>query len=211
MPLGDSITYGTGSTSCNGPGGCAGYRYPLHNILISGNIPFDFVGSQVSGPPNLPDRDHEGHPGWRIDQIANHVATWLIQYTPDVVILHIGTNDIVQNHDLANAGQRLGDLIDLMLTVSPDTYIFLAYIVPIPNSPADRDVLVRNYNASVHNIITQSQLSGRKVFGANMYPNFDQSAYSPDFADTVHPSDDGYGKMAEIWYGAFYFNGLPNL
>jgi len=202
MPLGDSLTHGIGSASCVGPGGCVGYRYWLYSILQEEGIKFDFVGSQTDGSPSLHDRNHEGHDDWRIDELANNVTPWLIQYRPHLILLHIGTSDIVQNYDLANAEQRLSNLIDLILTVSPDSYIFLAYIVPIPG----QDSQVQTYNTSVDNVIAYNQLQNRKVFGARMYPHFDQRY---DYADNIHLNDDGYNKMAEIWNSSFYINGLP--
>src|SRR3982751_4842369 len=60
MPLGDSITEGT-----QVPGG---YRIGLWQRVSSNGYRVDFVGSQFNGPSNLGDHDHEGHPGWRIDQ-----------------------------------------------------------------------------------------------------------------------------------------------
>ncbi|MEW9533764.1 SGNH hydrolase, partial [Microbispora sp. NPDC049125] len=68
MPLGDSITEGT-----QVPGG---YRIGLWQRLAAGRYTIDFVGSQYNGPGNLGDHDHEGHPGWRIDQIDANITGW---------------------------------------------------------------------------------------------------------------------------------------
>src|SRR5947208_9439666 len=72
MPLGDSITEGT-----QVPGG---YRIGLWQRLAAGGYRVDFVGSQYNGPSNLGDHDHEGHPGWRIDQIDANITGWLRTY-----------------------------------------------------------------------------------------------------------------------------------
>ncbi|MEV5745599.1 hypothetical protein AB0L30_36545, partial [Microbispora rosea] len=69
MPLGDSITEGT-----QVPGG---YRIGLWQRLAAGRYMIDFVGSQYNGPGSLGDHDHEGHPGWRIDQIDANINGWL--------------------------------------------------------------------------------------------------------------------------------------
>src|SRR6185437_15312851 len=84
MPLGDSITEGT-----QVPGG---YRIGLWQRLAAGGYRVDFVGSQFNGPANLGDHDHQGHPGWRIDQIYNNINGWLATTNPRTVLLHIGTN-----------------------------------------------------------------------------------------------------------------------
>ena len=211
MPLGDSITYGYGSASCSSAGGCGGYRTSLYSILTSENIAFEFVGSQQNGPSSLPDKHHEGHQGWRIDQISANINAWLTQSVPDVVLLHIGTNDIVQKYDLPNAGARLEHLINLILASVPNVYIFVAYVIPIQNSPDGWDPLVQNYNSAIDSMLRRYQSQNKKVFGANMYPSFNQNATSADYADSVHPADAGYTKMAEIWNGSMYFNGLPTI
>ncbi|MBS2964878.1 GDSL family lipase, partial [Actinocrinis puniceicyclus] len=61
MPLGDSITDGNQT-----PGG---YRIGLWQRFVSAGYKVDFVGSLFNGPSTLGDHDHEGHSGWRIDQI----------------------------------------------------------------------------------------------------------------------------------------------
>ncbi|MFC7640537.1 hypothetical protein ACFQX6_05580 [Streptosporangium lutulentum] len=95
MPLGDSITDGF-----NIPGG---YRVNLWQRMVSGGHTVDFVGSGFNGPAGLGDHDHEGHSGWRIDQIDANIVGWLRNYTPRTVLLHIGTNDMGQNYDVAGA------------------------------------------------------------------------------------------------------------
>src|SRR6185503_13517942 len=79
MPLGDSITEGT-----QVPGG---YRIGLWQRFVSGGFRVDFVGSQFNGPSSLGDHDHEGHPGWRIDQIDANIVGWLRTFTPHTVLL----------------------------------------------------------------------------------------------------------------------------
>ncbi|MFE4822216.1 ricin-type beta-trefoil lectin domain protein [Streptomyces sp. NPDC056704] len=62
MPLGDSITWGVGSSTDNG------YRGPLWDKLAADGHPLDFVGTLRGG--SMSDPDNEGHSGYRIDQIA---------------------------------------------------------------------------------------------------------------------------------------------
>src|SRR5262245_23348621 len=69
MPLGDSITDGF-----NVPGG---YRVNLWQRFVSGGRVVDLVGSGFNGPAALGDHDHEGHSGWRIDQIDANIVAWL--------------------------------------------------------------------------------------------------------------------------------------
>src|SRR3954453_20906550 len=84
LPLGDSITEGT-----QVPGG---YRIGLWQRMAAAQYRVDLVGSQFNGPANLGDHDHEGHPGWRVDQIDANINGWLASAGPRTVLLHIGTN-----------------------------------------------------------------------------------------------------------------------
>ena len=111
MPLGDSITDGY-----NVPGG---YRIDLWQKVNAGGYTVDFVGSQSNGPASLGDQDHEGHSGWRIDQIDANIVNWLRSSNPRTVLLHIGTNDMTQNRDLPNAPNRLAALVDRITNTAP--------------------------------------------------------------------------------------------
>ena len=61
---------------------CPTNRAPLYQMLNGdgGNNTYTFVGSQVSGPDSMPliDRHHEGHPGWRIDQMYLFLKKFII-------------------------------------------------------------------------------------------------------------------------------------
>src|SRR3954451_2836028 len=137
MPLGDSITEGT-----QVPGG---YRIGLWQRMASGGYRVDFVGSQVNGPGNLGDHDHEGHPGWRIDQIDANISGWLRTYNPHTVLLHIGTNDVLQNYNVSTAPNRLSTLIDHITTGVPSAEVFVAQLTPLSNSGQEN--AIRTFNA----------------------------------------------------------------
>lgn len=186
MPLGDSITDGV-------PGG-GGYRVGLWQRFIQGGYLVDFVGSQFNGPASLGDHDHQGHSGWRIDQIDANVVGWLRTQNPRTVLLHIGTNDIAQNRDLPNAPNRLSALIDKITTTVPNADVFVATIIPLPFA----DAQVRSFNAAIPGIVQSKVNAGRHVHLVDMYPRLTAA----DLADGVHPNATGYDKMAAAWYAA---------
>src|SRR3954469_10677067 len=91
MPLGDSITESFWDH--------ASYRFFLYNQLVNAGYDVDFVGSMTgvnAGDPLYSnfDQNHEGHSGFRADEIQNNIVNWANQNKPDVVLLHIGSNDI---------------------------------------------------------------------------------------------------------------------
>ncbi|MCC3654477.1 SGNH/GDSL hydrolase family protein [Streptomyces sp. S07_1.15] len=185
MPLGDSITDGF-----NVPGG---YRVDLWQKLVAGGHEIDFVGSQANGPGNLGDRDHEGHSGWTIAQIDSNIESWLRTYTPDTILLHIGTNDMYGG-DPGGAPARLATLIDRITAQAPDAHLFVATIVPL----AWGDATVRTFNAAIPGIVQSRADAGKRVHLVEMYSKLTTA----DLADGVHPNATGYSKMATAWYEA---------
>jgi lysophospholipase L1-like esterase len=190
MPLGDSITDGLNNTG--------GYRSDLFQAFTVDGRYVDFVGSQVSGPAQLRDQDHEGHPGWRIDQLDAAVTGWMTTYQPDVVLLHIGTNDVIQNWALSQAPDRLSTLVDDITAADPRAEVDVATIVPFADP--GQDAAARAYNAAIPGIVAAKAGAGRHVDLVDMHAAIGTTDLSPD---GVHPSSGGYSKLAARWYARF--------
>ena len=185
MPLGDSITDGY-----NVPGG---YRIDLWQRLGAAGHTVDFVGSGFNGPAGLGDHDHEGHSGWRIDQLDANIVGWLQAYTPRTILLHIGTNDVNQNYDVANAPARLSALIDKIRATAPDVELFVAQITP--ETDPTREQRVQAYNATIPGIVASK---GPRTHLVDMH----SAITTADLADGVHPNQAGYDKMGATWFAA---------
>jgi lysophospholipase L1-like esterase len=188
MPLGDSITEGT-----QVPGG---YRIGLWQRVTNGGYRVDFVGSQFNGPASLGDHDHEGHPGWRIDQIDANITGWLGATSPRTILLHIGTNDVLQNYNVAGAPARLSTLIDHITTAAPNADVFVATIIPLAN--ASQETAGRTFNAAVPGIVQNKVNAGKHVHLVDMHA----ALTTADLTDGIHPTAGGYDKMAATWYAA---------
>jgi lysophospholipase L1-like esterase len=188
MPLGDSITDGEQI-----PGG---YRIGLWQRLVASNDAVDFVGSQSNGPASLGDHDHEGHPGWRIDQIDANIVGWLQATQPHTVLLHIGTNDVLQNFQLATAPQRLSTLIDHITSTVPNAEVFVATIIPLAN--AAQEQAVQAFNAAIPGIVQSKVAAGKHVHLVDMH----SALTAADLLDGIHPTAAGYDKMAATWFSA---------
>ena len=188
MPLGDSITDGLDIPS--------GYRIGLWQRLVAADYQADFVGSQFNGPSSLPDHDFEGHPGWRIHEVDAKIVDWLRTSKPHSVLLHIGTNDVL-NANASTAPDRLSTLIDHITATRPTAEVFVATIIPM--GWAEGDAAVQAYNNAIPAIVKSKVRNGKRVHLVDMHSALTASDLG---ADAVHPTAGGYDKMGAVWYRA---------
>lgn len=185
LPLGASITDGS-----NVPGG---YRINLWRSLAAAGHLVDFVGTRSNGPADLPDHDHEGHPGWRIDQIDAIITPIVRDTTPRSVLIHVGTNDVLQNYDLAGAPARLSALVDHIRAAAPNADVFVSSLIPLSDP-----VMQSRANALNATIPDMVRGKGSRVHYVDMHA----ALTTADLADGVHPTRAGYDKMAARWASA---------
>ena len=186
MPLGDSITDGY-----NVPGG---YRIRLEDLVLADGLAIDFVGGLSNGPADLLDQNHEGHSGWRIDQIQAIMSRRMTVFAPDIVLLHIGTNDVAQNYAMGTAGTRLTRLVNTITAANPDALVLVSTIIPFSTPVYERRAV--RYNTTVASEVTALAAAGAHVALVDLH----SALTTADLADGVHPNQTGYDKMADGWY-----------
>lgn len=207
MPLGDSITDGFTVTG--------GYRVPLWHMLDDAGLAekVDFVGPNW-GSDGVADPNHAGYSGYSIADIPNqrsgiyNFIDWLMEtYPADVVMLQIGTNDILSSYELDTAGERLELLIDSVLEAVPEGGVLYVSTIPYMDADvttytdaytaAEMDAAVDAYNAAVREIVSRKAQEGCPIVQADINAVLTKE----DLGDGVHPSESGYRKMAEYWNG----------
>ncbi len=233
MPLGDSITQGGGPDHS--------YRGFLQQQLNAAGYSYDFVGSYGNIVPpggeatwawadetqsnyrGSLDRDFEGHGGFQAGQpeavvgykdhmLAQMVPTDIPLFQPDIVLLHIGTNDYLGgwtthgpwhgpggdwDQRVELSAKNVIDLIDTIHQLRPQTTILVSAIAR-PGLNTILDGLTQVSNIVKAGVQTR-QSAGRNLrFVANTY----DTITTADMADAVHPNDNGYTKMATTWYQA---------
>jgi lysophospholipase L1-like esterase len=184
MPLGDSITWGYASPSGNG------YRGYLYTDLAGEGHSTDFVGSLRNG--TMSDPDNEGHSGWRIDQVAGITDSVLARYQPNVVTLEIGTNDLNGNYQVSTATDRLKALIDQITRDAPDATVLVGTL--IVSTSGTEEASRPGFNAKLPGIVQSEQAAGKHVSLVDM-----SALTTADLADSLHPNDNGYRKMADAF------------
>lgn len=137
---------------------------------------------------------------------------------PDIVLLQIGTNDILSNY---NEGiiDRLENLVNVILEDMNDSddVVFVSTIpymdvlmvydwfwsygeVKSDNSQEDFAKIVHgyvdSYNDQIKQMVTEMQTQGKPVKFADINSVIDPST---DLQDGIHPNETGYQKMGTYW------------
>ncbi|MEE9327656.1 MAG: SGNH/GDSL hydrolase family protein [Cocleimonas sp.] len=191
LPLGDSITHGGD--------GFPSYRRVLWRLLKSANFDIDFIGSHrdFSGDiaENLQDfdLDHEGHWAWETNELEDKLPEWIKGYTPDIVLLHTGTNDVDRDQSHESTIAEISRIIDILRAKNPQVIILLAKIIPM------RGEDTAEFNEFVEDFVGIKNTQQSPVVIVDQYSN-----YSPqnDSHDKWHPNSVGEQKMANNWFNA---------
>ena len=195
QPLGDSITENAPTKS---------YRYYLWSLLKNNGYHVDFVGSkQTQKFPGF-DPDHDGRSGWRADQIAASLNGWLKNYTPDIVLLHIGHNDFFQGESVDNVVSDIKKIIDILQSNNPKVTILLAKLIPAKSSGLKR----RQLNVLIPEIASAKSTAHSKVY---LVDPTDGYVPETDNYDCCHPNEIGNEKMAQKWFKAIVSILPPNI
>ena len=254
IAMGDSITHGY----INGDNG---YRkYFCYGLQQNGITDFDMVGPNNNwtdsatydwnGTTITYDPVHAGYSGYAIQKIGSRQGlqetifdttytdgdvsgNMMKVYQPDVIMLQIGTNDVL-DAQLTGIGDRLEELVDKLIPyVSGDGQVL--YLASIPDIDAAKkydwlgayqwtygvsyesdpekfvatvQAAVDDYNTIVKNLVAKKQAEGAHIEFSDINSTIDISA--GDLEDGVHPSEQGYAKMGQYWSNLLtetYFHG----
>jgi lysophospholipase L1-like esterase len=212
MPLGDSITRGSNSNGAI-PGG---YRRQLGVRIAGASHSYDFVGVRTDNAAVGMDPDHNGRDGYRTDQVLAVLTTYLAA-NPNVVLMHLGTNDLIQAVPTATVITNMTTLIQRITSHSTNPKLYVATIIPIL---ADRDgktqaqwaTTINDYNSKVRLLVQQQAALGRNVslvdFASTLSFTIGTStSHFYHINDGTHPNQNGYNKMGDLWYSSIVAGG----
>jgi hypothetical protein len=210
MPMGNSITYDENSYDeephIRPVGDRISYRYKLYQLITQAGYSFDFVGSEDAGNnyfQNAEMDDNAGFPGIDKEQLAylmrygKNLRTgiqvtpgpYLLTYPADIILLHIGTNNLNEDATLVS------DLLDRIREYAPNVIVLVARIIDrVPHSST-----TTKFNDNVQAMIASRGDS--KIISVNMETGAGLIySYSADMFDYLHPNNTGYEKMAAKWF-----------
>ncbi|MEP0917793.1 SGNH/GDSL hydrolase family protein [Leptolyngbya sp. DQ-M1] len=190
MPLGDSITQADRNHNS--------YRRPLWLKLRAAGYDVNFVGSTKShylgnAPKSDFDQDHEGHWGWQADEVLAQIARWSEVAKPDVVLLHLGTNDILGGQSFDGTIAELRQLIETMRQRNPHLKILIAQLIPSSGGEA----LTQQFNQQVAALARSINSQTSPVILVDQFSGYD---VQQDTYDGLHPNEAGEQKMASRWF-----------
>jgi lysophospholipase L1-like esterase len=202
MPLGDSITSGTDAW--------ASYRCLLYRDLVARGYNIDFIGSihgQMRNEQPPPegcrdnfDWDHEGHSGYRIDDILPLLPDWLNANRPDIVLLHLGTVDFLSGETGDSTLSGISQVIDQLRAANPRVKILLAQIIPARWGGTAYDAVIAEYNARLPALAISKSQAYSPILVVDQFSDFNPAS---DTHDGVHPNASGEQKIAARWAPAF--------
>ena len=185
-------------------------------------LPEIFVGTPtwISGE-SVPDfdSDHEGHPGWRANEIVDgrvgyedegKLDEWLLSQEPNIVLLHIGTNDVANGDEDWNEVEDILVVIDDYESASgKPVWVILALIIDrscdpyLPPCPKSAETTAFNNNVRDF-VFFPRQAGGDKIILVDMQNgagiDYDRWDMGGDMWNDLHPYETGYAKMADLWF-----------
>lgn len=212
LPLGDSITQGGRADRAEYT-----YRYPLYFRLQEAGYNVDFIGSLSKGlnsdaiwpdQNGVPfDADHEGHYGWKTAQARDKLIEWMKSYPapPDIVLIHLGTNDQDAGDFQTAIIQPLQDIISMLREKNPRVAVLVGHLnfnggAALKIRPLVEQ-MAKDLNSAESPVVTVNHYEG-------WHEKPDEAG--SDTFDWAHPNPQGQSKMAEKWFAAMkpYLDGL---
>lgn len=209
MPMGNSITYDENSfdegDNIRDEDYRISYRYKLFLLLNEAGLSFDLTGSEEGGYYYFQDPEADdcaGFPGINDRQLAVLIATgynqrtdiqvtpgpYLDSYPADIILLHIGTNDLDESPD------DVEDILNNIRASDPDVIVLVARII---NRAYNSSPLTTLFNDNVQAMVTAR--NDPRIISVNMETGAGIN-YATDMIDNLHPNNTGYEKMAAKWF-----------
>lgn len=204
--IGDSITQGGKQDRAEYT-----YRLALQRLLLAEGIDFNFLGSRQQGlqpeatwpdvAPGVPfDPDHEGYYGAKTARVAQLFLPALNDYpeAPDVVLIHLGTNDQSTEDPEHDVAMPLEQMVAALRYRNPQVAILLGHL---------------NFNDSeganairpvVEELAERLDSPTSPVRTVHHYRGWHERPRQPasDTFDWAHPNPKGQAKMAVRWLEA---------
>ena len=173
------------------------------------------MGTEVPVPDF--DMDNEGHSGWNFadilkppswDSARGNLHEWIKTYTPDMVLIELGTNDVFQCRKQNDMFANLNVITYLLREKNQHVKIFLAQIPPMGKQWSDKKLCgndttyadaIINLNKNIAEYAKKNSTIKSPVIIVDQFTGVDPAT---DMFDDIHPNTNGEKIMAERWFNA---------
>lgn len=198
MPLGDSRVEGARPVH-------ESYRYELWKNIIDNNLVVDFVGTrkdEASYPTyqdNIFDRDHEGTGGAVTDDILETIQGITTENAPDIVLLDIGGNDLLEgSQNVERTIANINQIIDYLQAQNENIVVILEQIAPGQSNFMTPVFIARldDFNSQIPEVADRQTTATSTVTFANMAKD-----WTDDWlVDPVHYNEEGAKVVADRYF-----------
>ncbi|XXH03741.1 hypothetical protein Hte_010147 [Hypoxylon texense] len=195
MALGASIVKGETSP------GYLGFRKPMRDELVGLGFAVNMVGSVRLG--DFTDNDVEAYGGKKIKEMQEYAEKIVPQTLPNVFVINLGTNNLLQNKDVDKVGIQMESMIDYLLKASNQSTVVLSTM--LTNKVGDLEATVLDMNQQYRDIMKKYEADGKPVVLAEMHPSeggTDVPTVDDIGPDGSHPTVHGYEMMGSIFVRA---------
>ena len=138
--------------------------------------------------------------------MSTYINGWMSTFTPDMVLLLAGANDLIMGAGPTTALNRLGTLLDQIHAARPSARILVGtwwYPRTGSDNPKFKPAEIQVYNAGVANLVNARAGLGWSIQRVDTGSRIDSASYSQDYGmDGLHLSPAGYKKVGDAWYSA---------
>ncbi|KAI8959865.1 carbohydrate esterase family 3 protein [Daldinia sp. FL1419] len=197
MALGASIVKGETSP------GYLGFRKPMRDQLVDLGYKVNMVGSVRLG--DFVDNDVEAYGGKKIKDMHNYAKKAVPKMLPNVFVINLGTNNLLQNKDVDKVGEQMEDMIDYLLQASDKSTVILSTMLTNTVGGGQLEDKVLDMNAQYRSIMKKYEANGQPVVLAEMHPSEGASgvpSVNEIGPDGSHPTVKGYEMMGTIFVNA---------
>ena len=213
MAIGDSITEGFDWPGDGLSQNIRSYRGEFVNLMNNSSCAYQMVGSLQSNFPTTGfTSNHEGYSGFRADHLNNGfsdgrlsspgISSTMAIHNPDVVLLHVGSNDMLGGQSILSTIADIELMIDNILAANPGATVLVANVIPW-YSPINNQ-----FNSNIRGSIAQL---GNDIIASlqnNPRPNVRlanvRNRFTPSMmqGDLIHPNALGEVHIANAFFDA---------
>ena len=210
-PAADKVVMAVGDSITHGFGGQASYRKPFVELLNNASCGYELVGSQSTNfGSNVFTSAHESYSGHKADHfLTGHttsagvnrgIADSMTTYDPDIVLLHIGSNDM-KTDSVDSTITEIDQIISLIHQHNDSVDVLVANLIPWLRD--DARTKVQQLSTSIESYV--AQLGSPRVHLVDV-----RSGFSDDMllGDQIHPNDTGETHIADAFFDVYDSKGL---